>query len=323
MNKDERLASLFEMKAVQLFNDNKTDDLYEFYLKNSNFFIEYGIAQEQIIKTLRNKLDDFQLNYFLSKFDNPFEIQRIIQSYDVPADIIVDNLKSNNILYQALKDCEKIRVIPKVINDSQGNIGIFVKNVLEKSLNQLITKCNTVNRLAADGTLVELKENQINDLLQSLINSYFYPLYLKEVQDQPRVANSYVKDGESKDAGNADIVLKFDDEDIVVECLCLDSLNKSYLDSHINKTFGYSTYGKNFFVVIYYEGSNYPTFKEKVFDYLDNVDNKITSEDKHQYAESHMLRKINRISRNNNLDTLELILDDSVMYVLNVNMKRR
>ena len=212
MNKDERLASLFEMKAVQLFNDNKTDDLYEFYLKNRNFFIEYGIAQEQIIKTLRNKLDDFQLNYFLSKFDNPFEIQRIIQSYDVPADIIVDNLKSNNILYQALKDCEKIRVIPKVINDSQGNIGIFVKNVLEKSLNQLITKCNTVNRLAADGALLELKENQINDLLQSLINSYFYPLYLKEVQDQPRVANSYVKDGESKDAGNADIVLKFDDK---------------------------------------------------------------------------------------------------------------
>ena len=39
MNKDERLASLFEMKAVQLFNDNKTDDLYEFYLKNRNFFI--------------------------------------------------------------------------------------------------------------------------------------------------------------------------------------------------------------------------------------------------------------------------------------------
>lgn len=157
MNKDERLASLFEMKAVQLFNDNKTDDLYEFYLKNRNIFIEYGIAQEQIIKTLRNKLDDFQINYYLSKFDNLFEIQRIIQSYDVPADIIVDNLKSNNILYQALKDCEKIRVIPKVINDSQDNIGIFVKNVLEKSLNQLITKCNTVNSLAADGTLVELK----------------------------------------------------------------------------------------------------------------------------------------------------------------------
>lgn len=75
--------------------------------------------------------------------------------------------------------------------------------------------------------------------------------------------------------------------------------------------------------MIYYKGSNYPTFKGKVFDYLDNVDNKIKSEDKHQYAESHMLGKINRISRNNNLDTLELIFDDSVMYVLNVNMKRQ
>jgi len=322
MNKDERIASLFELKAVQLFNENRIDDVYDFYLKNRNLFIEYGIAQKQIIKTLCSKKDDFQANYYLSKFDNPLEIQRIIKSYEVPEYIIVDNLKTNNKLYQALRDCDKIRVIPKNINDSQGDNGLFIKNVLEKSLDLLITKCNTVNSFAPEGALTELKENQINDLLQSLINNYLYPLDLKEAKDQPRVGNSYGKEGETKDAGSADIVLKIDEEDVIVEGLWMESLDKNYLDLHVNKTFRYSTYGKVYFVVIYYGGKNYSSFKSKVFDYLDNVDNKSKAEDKHQYIEGHMLKKIERIAHNNNLETLKLIFEDSVMYVIDVNMKR-
>lgn len=320
-NKDERLASLFEMKAVQLFNDNKIDDLYEFYLKNRKLFIEYGIAQEQVIKMLCNKQDDFQISYYLSRFDNPFEIQRIVNSYKIPEAIIINNLRNNNNLYKALKDCHKIRVIPEAINENHGDIGIFIKNVLEKSLNQLVTKCNTINSLAPDGTLAVLKENQINDLLQSLINNYFYPLDLKESKDQPRVGNSYRKDGDSKDAGSADIVLKIDDEDVIVEGLWMDSLNKKNLDIHINKSFDYSTYGKNYFVVIYYGGSNYPLFKNKIFDYLNNSENTIKTGNKHQYVEKHMLQQIEQITNNNNLNTIKLILEDSVMYVLNVNMK--
>ena len=170
-------------------------------------------------------------------------------------------------MYFSLKDNEKICVIPRKINEHNDDVGVFLKNVFVKSLNQLITKCNTMNKIASFFTSTKLKENQLNDILQSLINSYLSPLDLTETADQPRVGNSNGTNGQSRDSGNADIIIKIDGQDVVVECLWLNSLDKTYLDAHLDKVFDYSTYGKLYFIVIYYDGSHYSDFKKKVYNY--------------------------------------------------------
>ena len=160
MTKTEKLASIIEIKAIELFKENRLDELYELYLENRKMFFEMGIAQEHIIKMLKAK-DNYQLLRYLKNFEDENEIQRIIDSYDIPPSILIDNLKNNATLYLSLKDKEKICVIPRKINEHNDDVGLFLKNVLEKSLNQLITKCNTMNRLTSFFTSTKLKENQL------------------------------------------------------------------------------------------------------------------------------------------------------------------
>ena len=312
-----------EAYYIELFNENSFDELYEFYLENRRVFFETGIAQEQILRMLKAKKDDFQLFQLLKTIEDIGEIKRIINSYDIPTSVIIDTLKSNANLYFTLKDNEKICVVPRKINEHNDDVGEFIKNVLDKSLNQLITKCNTLNKLSSFHASTELKENQVNDILQSLVDSYLYPLDLSRPFDQPRVGNSNGTAGEKpKDSGNADIVIKIDGQDIIVECLWLDSLNKSYFDSHLNKVFDYSGYGKLYFIIIYYGGDNYSGFKTKVFDYLNNIDNRDSSDKRHQYPYNHHLKNIIKSDSNNSLDSIILELDDSKFYVFNANLKQ-
>lgn len=323
MTKKERIASLIELKAIALFNENRLDELYEFYLEKRKVFFETGIAQEQILKMLKAKKDDFQLFQLLKNIEDIGEIQRIINSYDIPPSVIIDTLKNNVNLYFTLKDDEKICVIPRKINEHNYDVGEFIKNVLDKSLNRLITKCNTINKLTSFFTSTKLKENQLNDVLQSLIDSYLYPLDLTESSDQSRVGNSNGTSGEKpKDSGNADIVIKIDGQDVVVECLWLRNLNKPYFDSHLNKVFDYSTYGKLYFIIIYYSGGNYPDFTTNIFDYLNNIDNRDSSDKRHQYLDNHHLKKITKGNNNNSLDSIILELEDSKIYVFNANLKQ-
>ncbi|MEE1211733.1 MAG: hypothetical protein UHO11_04475 [Treponema sp.] len=321
MTKKEQKASLIEIKAIELFNETRLDELYELYLENRKLFLEMGIAQEQIIKMLKAK-DNYQLLGYLKNFEDENEIQEILDSYEIPPSILINNLKSNAPLYFSLKDNEKICVIPRKINEHNDDVGVFLKNVFVKSLNQLITKCNTMNKIASFFTSTKLKENQLNDILQSLINSYLSPLDLTETADQPRVGNSNGTNGQSRDSGNADIIIKIDGQDVVVECLWLNSLDKTYLDAHLDKVFDYSTYGKLYFIVIYYDGSHYSDFKKKVYNYLNNIDNKDISGSKHKYLDTHHLKKISKDNGNNSLDSIILELEDSKFYVFNANLKK-
>ena len=91
MTKKEQKASLIEIKAIELFNEPRLDELYELYLENRKLFLEMGIAQEQIIKMLKAK-DNYQLLGYLKNFEDENEIQEILDSYEIPPSILINYL---------------------------------------------------------------------------------------------------------------------------------------------------------------------------------------------------------------------------------------
>lgn len=128
--------------------------------------------------------------------------------------------------------------------------------------------CETVQ---ADYTLIDAKENHINDRIRDLLNAKNY-----KAKDQTRHGIS----AGGKDAGNVDVLIESDGEAIaLIEALKVDSMKEKYIAKHIDKVFGYDTKGfrKNY-ILCYAKMKNFQQFAEKYWDFIQRFSYKYTLE---------------------------------------------
>lgn len=107
-------------------------------------------------------------------------------------------------------------------------------------------------------------ENSINDYFRDTLSLMGY----SEVKDQTRHGVSV----SGKDAGEVDILIAKDAKEIAIfEGLKLDSVNTSYIDSHIDKAIkSYNALGTATFIVAYVSAQNFESFWEKYVAHLQN-----------------------------------------------------
>ncbi|MDE7178467.1 MAG: hypothetical protein K2O59_11705 [Lachnospiraceae bacterium] len=127
------------------------------------------------------------------------------------------------------------------------------KNSEVTILQDLLAACV---KLQSNSTYFKISENKRNDFIRDLLKMAKY-----DVIDQTRRGSSLV----GKCAGEVDILIEEDCLPVtIIEALNLDSLNTSYLDSHIDKIFSYDTVGNIFNIVLSYVSvSNFSEFCEK------------------------------------------------------------
>lgn len=129
-----------------------------------------------------------------------------------------------------------------------------------------------LNDLIQIGERVSLNNSFNKDSSENSINDYFRDmLFAKgydEVKDQTRHGISV----SGKDAAEVDILLTKEGKEIAIfEGLKLDSVNKSYIATHIDKAIAnYNALGTATFVVSYVSVIDYKTFWEKFSAYVEN-----------------------------------------------------
>lgn len=205
---------------------------------------------------------------------------------------------SKSIKYLSAKESVLSEAMDKAIKSSESGLLIRKLYFFEEDADDLPE--TNEDRLNAD---VETARSVLNDLIQigervslnslfnrdsteNNINDYFRDmLFAKgydEVKDQTRHGISVG----GKDAAEVDILLTKEGKEIAIfEGLKLDSVNKAYIKTHIDKEIiNYNALGTATFVVSYVSVSDYKTFWEKFSDYVRNynfpLDVKRTYEEK-------------------------------------------
>lgn len=157
----------------------------------------------------------------------------------------------------------------------------------EKLYNDIIFCCD---RVQADRTLKDAKENDINDRIRDLLDAKNYT-----AKDQTRQG---ISDG-GKDAGNLDILIEINKQSIaLVEALKLDSVQEKYISDHIDKIFGYDTKGYRInYLIAYVKSRDFLEFANRYTDFVANYVYKFkkvgcTVDEEKQYPELRILEII-------------------------------
>ncbi|MBQ6617537.1 MAG: hypothetical protein IJH67_14355 [Thermoguttaceae bacterium] len=113
-------------------------------------------------------------------------------------------------------------------------------------------------------------EDAINDYLRDMLCSKGYD----ETKDQTRHGISY----NGNNAGEVDILItKEGDEIALIEGLKLNSVDKAYINQHIDKAINnYNALGTATFIVAYVSAADYGVFWEKYFEYISNYQYNMT-----------------------------------------------
>lgn len=200
-------------------------------------------------------------------------------------DFILEGLQDDiTILKKAdgiLKDAIRRSLRSTVSGYLVRNITYFVSDIInditnlhasnEERLNADITTANTVLcDLIKIGERVCLNskydatssENSINDYFRDMLFSRDY----NEVKDQTRHGIS----SSGKDAGEVDILLTRDNQEIAIfEGLKLNSVKSDYINEHINKAIiNYNALGTATFIVAYVSTSNFEGFWNKYINHI-------------------------------------------------------
>lgn len=129
---------------------------------------------------------------------------------------------------------------------------------MNEMLKQLLSACV---KLQANAIYYNATEDQRNDYIRDILDTAGY-----DVKDQTRRGLS----PSGKAAGEVDILIKEHGFPItIIEALNLDSLNKAYLDKHIDKIYNYDTAGNKFNIMLsYVTASNFIDFCDKYFEHI-------------------------------------------------------
>lgn len=135
------------------------------------------------------------------------------------------------------------------------------EDIEEKLYKDIIFCCEKVQ---ADYTLRNALENTINDKIRDLLEGRGY-----DTKDQTRRGTS----AEGKDAGAIDILIKQKRFPItLIEALRLKSVDKSYIQDHIDKIYKYDTLGMKFnFLISYVKTKDFNGFYKRYNIFVSNT----------------------------------------------------
>lgn len=239
----------FELLPVEL-EDNLSDEIREKYssengesyvLKAITSFDEYYYIFFPDHDFLQDELSKMVIIYLRSKevFSTFFPDVDLEEYHDLmPADLmeLYDEEKE-------IPDCDK------------------AENIEEKLYKDIIFCCEKVQ---ADYTLRNALENTINDKIRDLLEGRGY-----DTKDQTRRGTS----AEGKDAGAIDILIKQKRFPItLIEALRLKSVDKSYIQDHIDKIYKYDTLGMKFnFLISYVKTKDFNGFYKRYNIFVSNT----------------------------------------------------
>lgn len=249
---------------------NNFDKRTQQYLQQMNAF---DVANAFI--NCKYEYDDVGLAYYAGLKGDNWNKHAIDITFEGPS-------KSINCLSE--KKCVLSSAMDKAIKSSES--GLLIRNIYFLEDDVVGLPETNQDRLNAD---IETAKVVLNDLIQigeraclnhslnkdsteNSINDYFRDmLFVKgynEVKDQTRHGISV----SGKDAAEVDILLtKEGKETAIFEGLKLDSINKSYIATHIDKAIiNYNALGTATFVVSYVNVEDYEAFWEKFSFYIEN-----------------------------------------------------
>ena len=130
----------------------------------------------------------------------------------------------------------KIKTLGKILS-----IANMDKSLMEEIMRELLSACV---KLQSNAIYYSATEDQRNDYIRDILETAGY-----DIKDQTRRGLS----PSGKAAGEVDILIKHNNFPVtIIEALNLTSLNTSYLDSHIDKIYGYDTAGNAFNIILTY-----------------------------------------------------------------------
>lgn len=182
-------------------------------------------------------------------------------------------LKSSKSLFNSISKALRSSTSGLVLRDLAflAEDTTFVPLSNQERLNADITSANLVlndlikisEKLCSNATYDEYSsENSINDYYRDSLSFMGY----REVKDQTRHGISST----GHDAGEVDILISKNDKEIAIfEGFKLNSVNRTYIDSHIEKAIGnYNALGTATFVVAYVSTNNFASFWSKYISHL-------------------------------------------------------
>jgi hypothetical protein len=183
------------------------------------------------------------------------------------------HINMDNLIQSALKQVNIDTKISYEICDVEGKQVCIIKvKTCDRRIpvtNLYIVKMNEILKhllsacvkLQANAIYYNATEDQRNDYIRDILDTVGY-----DVKDQTRRGLS----PNGKAAGEVDILIKEHGFPItIIEALNLDSLNKTYLDKHIDKIYNYDTAGNKFNIIVsYVTVSNFADFCDKYYEHI-------------------------------------------------------
>lgn len=269
---------------------NKIDPLLEKKLLKRYEDEEDNVA-EFVIKSITT-YEDYYYIFFQDHDFLPENVEKMVMIY----------LRSSNLFEHFFPDIDlndykelmPVDLLELFDEESQEYIGEQA-NVEDVLYDDIIFCCD---RVQADHTLKDAKENDINDKIRDLLNAKIYT-----AKDQTRQGTS----SGGKDAGNLDILIEINKQPIaLVEALKIDSVEEKYISDHIDKIFGYDTKGyRTNYLIAYVKSSNFAAFAERYKEFVKNHNYKLNMiscevDQKKQFPE---LRVIEVVLNRNGINT--------------------
>ena len=122
---------------------------------------------------------------------------------------------------------KRFKVLPASINEHNQDLGKYILNEIKWALHRTLKKIDLIQKISA----ANLSEDNISDLLELEINGRLFMLGYK-LENQDRSGKS------SKNAGEVDLEINFNDFSIVIEAMKY-TCGTTKRKQHIEKTFKY------------------------------------------------------------------------------------
>jgi hypothetical protein len=187
--------------------------------------------------------DAYKINGISRDFKSEQQAQKALRLLTNPPEVECQSVLVNgkNVFAIKIKSVDS-DVFFDIQFDSDNGIDIFMKDLLRACV-----------KLQANIHYRNAREDTRNDYIRDLLSMKKY-----SVKDQTR--RGYSASG--LNAGEADIYVEVDGMPFtLIEALNLDSLDKTYLNKHLDKIFGYDTTGHKFNVCLsYVEAKDFASF---------------------------------------------------------------
>lgn len=273
------LSTTSSKNLVGVGMELKPYELALYMLRALNNPEEFGYVVMGVTKLIDNYAVEGVSPSIIHSINEPLRTALNLLSFDVEVEYGNIRIDDKNIFVIMLKNGDKPLSLDFTKDfDSQD---VFIKNLVRACLN-----------LQARKHYSDSSEDQRNDYIGDILWAIGY-----NVKDQTRRGSSST----GKDAGEIDIFVSKDGLPFtVVEAMNLDSVNTTYINTHLDKVFTYDGAGNKFNVCLsYVKVADFDTFWEKYSAHVSNyrypapILSSVTSiDDEYGYSELRILKTI-------------------------------